>query len=120
MSLKASGPLYAKTSPNGEKKLNQQDWDLIHQIKEKVKQLPDLEIPPSECYIILEVDGCMDGWGGICKWKKSKFDSVSSEKICAYASGKFNPPKSTIDAEIHAVQNTMEALKIYFIDKTEK
>ncbi|KAG6506309.1 hypothetical protein ZIOFF_031632 [Zingiber officinale] len=60
---KLLGPLYAKTSPNGEKKLNQQDWDLIQQIKEKVKQLPDLEIPPSECYIILEVDGCMDGWG---------------------------------------------------------
>ncbi|KAG6502257.1 hypothetical protein ZIOFF_042146 [Zingiber officinale] len=116
---KLLGPLYAKTSPNGEKKLNQQYWDLIKQIKEKVKQLPDLEIPPLECYIILEVDGCMDGWGGICKWKKNKFDPISSEKICTYASGKFNPPKSTIDVEIHAVQNTMEALKIYFLDKTE-
>ncbi|KAG6532195.1 hypothetical protein ZIOFF_006034 [Zingiber officinale] len=96
---KLLGPLYAKTSPNGERKLNQQDWDLIHQLKVKVRQLPDLEIPPPECYMILEVDGCMDGWGGICKWKKKKFDPVSSEKICAYSSGKFNPPKSTIDAE---------------------
>ncbi|KAG6469878.1 hypothetical protein ZIOFF_070811 [Zingiber officinale] len=85
---KLLGPLYAKTSPNGERKLNQQDWDLIHQLKAKVRQLPDLEIPPPECYIILEVDGCMDGWGGICKWKKKKFDPISSEKICAYASGK--------------------------------
>ncbi|KAG6510490.1 hypothetical protein ZIOFF_028514 [Zingiber officinale] len=83
----------------------------------KVRQLPDLEIPPPECYMILEVDGCMDGWGGICKWKKKKFDPVSSEKICAYSSGKFNPPKSTIDAELYAVMNTMEALKIYFRTK---
>ncbi|XP_042375935.1 uncharacterized protein LOC121969765 isoform X1 [Zingiber officinale] len=115
---KLLSPLYAKTSPNGEKRLNQQDWDLIHQVKEKVKQPLELEIPP-ECYVILEVDGCMDGWGGICKWKKQKFDPISSEKICAYSSGKFNLPKSTIDAEIYAVMNTMEDLKIYFLDKQE-
>ncbi|KAG6496059.1 hypothetical protein ZIOFF_043907 [Zingiber officinale] len=111
--------LYAKTSPNGEKRLNKQDWELIHMIKEKVKQLPDLEIPSPDYYIVLEVDGCMDGWGGICKWKKKKYDPISLEKICAYSSGKYNPPKSTIDAEIHAVMNTMEALKIYFLDKSE-
>ncbi|KAG6507943.1 hypothetical protein ZIOFF_033298 [Zingiber officinale] len=100
---KLLSPLYAKTSPNGEKRLNQQDWDLIHQVKEKVKQLPDLEIPSPVCYVILEVDGCMDGWGGICKWKKQKFDPISSEKICAYFSGKFNPSKSIINVEIYAV-----------------
>ncbi|KAG6532409.1 hypothetical protein ZIOFF_006251 [Zingiber officinale] len=109
---KLLGPLYAKTSPNGERKLNQQDWDLIHQLKTKVRQLPDLEIPPPECYMILEVDGCMDGWGGICKWKKKKFDPVSSEKICAYSSGKFNPPKSTIDAECSVVLSCQ--IMLYF------
>ncbi|KAG6518886.1 hypothetical protein ZIOFF_022367 [Zingiber officinale] len=117
---KLLSPLYAKTSPNGDKKLNKQDWDLIKQIKEKIQKLPELEIPPEDCFIILEVDGCMDGWGGVCKWKKAKYDSKNTEKICAYASGKFNPPKSTIDAEIDADINSLEALKIYFLDKQKK
>nr|GEX24019.1 hypothetical protein [Tanacetum cinerariifolium] len=28
-------------------------------------------------------DGCMEGWGGIVKWKKSKGDPRSSERICS-------------------------------------
>ncbi|KAG6492555.1 hypothetical protein ZIOFF_047518 [Zingiber officinale] len=100
--------------------MNQQDWDLVKLIKEKVRQLPDLEVPPSlEIFIVLEVDGCMSGWGGICKWKPQKNDPRSTEKICAYTSGKFCPIKSTIDAEIHAVMKTMEGLKIYYLDKKE-
>ncbi|KAG6477078.1 hypothetical protein ZIOFF_066330 [Zingiber officinale] len=75
---KLLGPLYAKTSPNGERKLNQQDWDLIHQLKTKVRQLPDLEIPPPECYMILEVDGCMDGWSDILFFKAFAFLSFDN------------------------------------------
>ena len=116
---KLLGPLYAKTSPTGEKRFNEQDWELIRKIKSLVKNLPDLEVPPEECFIILETDGCMEGWGGICKWKKMKNDPRNTEKICAYASGKFNPIKSTIDAEMHAVMKTLESLKIYFLDKEE-
>ncbi|KAG6537061.1 hypothetical protein ZIOFF_002139 [Zingiber officinale] len=55
-------------------------------------------------------DGSMEGWGGICKWKLKKYDSNSAEKICAYSSGKYNPLKSTIDAEIHAVMNNRGSL----------
>nr|GFB43190.1 retrotransposon protein, putative, Ty3-gypsy subclass [Tanacetum cinerariifolium] len=44
----------------------------VKKIKEQVKNLPDLEIPPEDAYIILETDGCMKGWGGIVKWKKNK------------------------------------------------
>ncbi|GKD96778.1 putative polyprotein, partial [Tanacetum coccineum] len=68
---------------------------------------------------IQETDGCMEGWGGIVKWKKSKEDPRSSEKICAYASGKFSTTQSTIDAEINACINTLEKLKIYYLDKQE-
>ncbi|KAG6507548.1 hypothetical protein ZIOFF_032898 [Zingiber officinale] len=50
----------------------------------------------------------MEGWGGICKWKPQKYDPKSEEKICAHASGKYGPIKSTIDAEIHAVMNSMD------------
>ncbi|KAG6516139.1 hypothetical protein ZIOFF_026588 [Zingiber officinale] len=59
------------------------------------------------------------GWGGICKWKLQKHDSKTEEKIYAYASGKFSPPKSTIDAEIHAVLNSLNSFKIYYLDKEE-
>ncbi|KAG6537930.1 hypothetical protein ZIOFF_003033 [Zingiber officinale] len=61
----------------------------------------------------------MEGWGGICKWKAQKYDPKSEERICAYASGKFNPIKSTIDAEIHAVMNSLNNFKIYYLDKPE-
>ncbi|KAG6502916.1 hypothetical protein ZIOFF_035205 [Zingiber officinale] len=116
---KTFGPLYSKTSPNGERRMNSQDWRLIREVKAMVKNLPDLTIPPEKCFVIIEADGCMDGWGGILKWKQQKYDSKASEQISAYASGKFSPPKSTINAEIHAVMNSLNSFKIYYLDKEE-
>nr|GEV83668.1 putative polyprotein [Tanacetum cinerariifolium] len=92
---------------------------LSKKIKEHVQNLQDLEIPPENAYIILEIDGCIEGWGGIVKWKKSKGDPRSSEKIYAYASGKLSTTQSTIDAKINACINTLEKLKIYYLDKQE-
>ncbi|KAG6504141.1 hypothetical protein ZIOFF_036472 [Zingiber officinale] len=99
--------------------MNSHDWVLIHKIKKVITNLPDLAIPPEKCYIILETDGCMERWGGICKWKPQKYDPKSEEKICAYASGKYSPIKSTIDAEIYVVMNSMDSFKIYYLDKPE-
>ncbi|GKD53264.1 putative polyprotein, partial [Tanacetum coccineum] len=112
-------PLYEKTNAHGDKRLKPSDYQLIGKIKRKVQQLPDLSIPPEEAHIILEVDGCMEGWGGIVKWKQGKEDPRSTEKVCAYASGKFTNIQSTIDAEISACINTLEKLKIYYLDKQE-
>ncbi|GKC94677.1 Orf y, partial [Tanacetum coccineum] len=112
-------PLYEKTNAHGDKRLKPSDYQLIGEIKRKVQQLPDLSIPPEEAHIILEVDGCMEGWGGIVKWKQRKEDLRSTEKVCAYASGKFTNVQSTIDAEINACINTLEKLKIYYMDKQE-
>ncbi|AAO21220.1 putative polyprotein [Badnavirus maculakalanchoes] len=111
------GPLYSKVSPNGEKRMNSQDWAIVKKIKQQVQNLPDLELPPQEAIMVIEADGCMEGWGGICKWKI--FGPRTSEKVCAYASGKFNPIKSTIDAEIQAVINSLDKFKIYYLDKKE-
>ncbi|KAG6533821.1 hypothetical protein ZIOFF_007699 [Zingiber officinale] len=116
---KTLGPLYSKTSVKGERRMNTQDWKIIEQIKQQVQNLPDLEIPPPDAIILLETDGCMEGWGGICKWKTSKGEPRTSEKICAYASGRFLPVKSTIDAEVQAVINSLEKFKIYYLDKSE-
>ncbi|ATZ69472.1 ORF3 polyprotein [Cacao swollen shoot Ghana K virus] len=110
-------PLYAKTSPTGEKRMNRQDWHLIKEIKEMVQNLPELAIPPTKCCIIIESDGCMEGWGAICKWKPAKEDSRTAERICAYASGKFSIMKSTIDAEIYALIKALESFKIFYLDK---
>ncbi|ANN87818.1 polyprotein [Canna yellow mottle associated virus] len=115
---KTLGPLYSKTSPNGERRMNAQDWALINKIKQQVQNLPDMELPPDNAVITLETDGCMDGWGGVCKWKMPG-EPKSAEKICAYASGKFPAIKSTIDAEIQAVINSLDKFKIYYLDKKE-
>ncbi|ERN20005.1 hypothetical protein AMTR_s00071p00160140 [Amborella trichopoda] len=113
------GPLYCKTSPHGDKRLKPTDLQLIADIKRKIQNLPDLEIAPEGSYIILETDGCMEGWGGVCKWKPRKADPRTAERVCAYASGKFPILKSTIDAEIHACMETLTALKIYYLDQQE-
>nr|GEU52448.1 putative polyprotein [Tanacetum cinerariifolium] len=113
-------PLYEKTNAHRDKRLKSSDYKLVRKIKEQVQNLPDLEIPLENAYIILETDGCIEGWGGIVKWKKSKEDPRGSEKICAYASGKFSTTQSTIDAEINACINTLEKLKIYYLDKQEE
>ncbi|KAG6492225.1 hypothetical protein ZIOFF_047176 [Zingiber officinale] len=86
---KLLGPLYSKTSPHGDRRFKTSDWTIIKEVKALVQTFPDLELPPADAYIIIETDGCMEGWGGVCKWKQSKFVSRRTEKICAYASGKF-------------------------------
>ncbi|GJZ43738.1 Orf y [Tanacetum coccineum] len=112
-------PLYEKTNAHGDKRLKPSDYELVKKIKEQVQNLPDLKIPLKNAHIILETDGCMEGCGGIVKWKKSKEDQRSSKRICAYASEKFSTTQSTIDAEINACINTLEKLKIYYLNKQE-
>ncbi|GKB35925.1 hypothetical protein Tco_0880867 [Tanacetum coccineum] len=84
---------------------------LLRPLYEKTNAHRDKRLKPSD------TNGCMEEWGGIVKWKKSKGDPRSSEKIYAYASGKFSTTQSTIDAEINACINILEKLKIYYLDK---
>nr|AFO11495.1 polyprotein [Sugarcane bacilliform virus] len=116
---KLLGPLYPKTSEKGAKGLNSEDWKLISRIKTMVRNLPKLTIPPEDAYIIIETDACATGWGAVCKWKKSKADPRSSELICRYASGKFDKPKGTCDAEIYGVMNGLEKMRLFYLDKRE-
>ncbi|KAJ8466187.1 hypothetical protein OPV22_028739 [Ensete ventricosum] len=48
-----------------------------------------------------------------------KKDPRSSLKVCVFASGKFPTVKSTIDVEIFACMETLLALKIHYLDKSE-
>ncbi|XAR53205.1 DNA-directed DNA polymerase [Bertholletia excelsa] len=95
------------------------DWSIVQKLKAEVQSLPDLQIPPEKAYIIIETDGCMTGWGAVCKWKTAKTAPRKEESISAYASGKFPTTKSTIDAEIYACINALTALKIHYLDKDE-
>ncbi|KAL9270925.1 Polyprotein P3-like protein [Drosera capensis] len=115
-----AGPLYEKTSPHGDKKLKVQDWQVVRQIKKLVQELPNLEVPPPGSYILLETDGCKEGWGGVCKWKPNKTAPRTTERVVAYASGKFPVVKSTIDAEIYACMEKLTALKIHYLSQQEK
>ncbi|KAG6472402.1 hypothetical protein ZIOFF_069864 [Zingiber officinale] len=81
--------------------------------------LVNLEIPLENAYIVLETDGSIIGWGGVCKWKPNKYDPINMEKVCAHAHGKFPLVKSVMDAEIYATMETMTALKIHYMDKLE-
>lgn len=44
---------------------------------------------------------------------------MSTERVFAYASGRFTTMQSTIDAEINACINTLDKLKIYYLDQKE-
>ncbi|KAJ3705794.1 hypothetical protein LUZ61_009499 [Rhynchospora tenuis] len=39
----------------------------------------DLELPPKDSYIILETDGCMKGWGGVCTGVKVNFEHIDGK-----------------------------------------
>nr|GEW25614.1 ORFIII-like polyprotein [Tanacetum cinerariifolium] len=84
-------PLYEKTNAHGDKRLKSSDYELVRKIKEQVQNLPDLEIPPENAYIILETDGCMEGWGGIVKWKKRKEDPREYEDHVRRSHKDFQP-----------------------------
>ncbi|KAG6533348.1 hypothetical protein ZIOFF_007215 [Zingiber officinale] len=66
-----------------------------NRIKSIIKDLPDLAIPPANCYIIIESDGCMEGWGGVLKWKPQKpMDPVKRRRVNYSAMGGSNPTAS--------------------------
>ena len=100
-------------------KFSSMDWEIVRKVKAQVQNLPPMELPPEGSYVILETDGCIDGWGGVAKWRAHKGSPRSEEKAFAYCSGKFPNPKSTIDAEIYACINTLEGLKIHYLDQPE-
>ncbi|QBH21735.1 polyprotein, partial [Schefflera ringspot virus] len=83
------GPLYSKTSPQGEARMNLEDWKIVHKVQQAIQTLPKLEVPPPGSTIVIESDGCMDGWGAVCKWKSNAKDPIKTERICAYASGSY-------------------------------
>lgn len=114
---KLVGPLYGKISKNGEA-FNSEDIKLVQKIKDEVKKIKPLELPLTTDYIIIECDGCKNGWGAVLKCKPSKYSDKTTERIAAYASGNFNTASNwtSLDFEIQALINALDKFKIY-LDK---
>ncbi|GJU98121.1 putative polyprotein [Tanacetum coccineum] len=86
----------------------------------KFQNFRDLENSTENAYIILETDGCMGDGEGVIKWKKEQEDPRSSCKEFVHSKWQIlKHNQSTIDDEINACINTLEKLKIYYLDKQE-
>jgi len=55
-----------------------------------VNSLPYLSLPLDYDYLVIEYDGCEQGWGVILKKEKNKYEKIHDEEICKYASGKYH------------------------------
>jgi len=115
--------LYNKTALTGQRKFNSEDIKLVKEIKEKVKNLPELSLPLDSDYLVIECGGCELGWGAILKKKKNKYANITEEEIYRYASGKYhiNPQVYTTstDYEVNAVINAIKNFELFIINKTE-
>ena len=69
---KYTAPLYNKTSLTGQRKFNTEDIKLVQKIKEMVNNLPYLSLPLDSDYLVIECDGCEQGWAAILKKKKNE------------------------------------------------
>ena len=77
---KLVGPLYSKTTKSGQRHFNMEDIKLVKTIKEAVKNIKPLELPLVTDYIIIEVDGCKEGWGAVLLCKPDKYSPKNTEK----------------------------------------
>nr|KYP56645.1 Putative polyprotein [Cajanus cajan] len=115
--------LYNKTSLSGQRKSNTEDIKLVKQIKEMVKNLPSLSLPLDTDYLFIECDGCELGWGAILKKKKNKYDNISEEQICRYASRKYHTKSqiysTSTDYEVNVVINGLKTFELFLINKSE-
>lgn len=86
-----------------------------------VKSLPTLSLPLDKDYLVIEIDNCETGWGGILLRKQSKYDSKSSESICRYTSGKYKEKGhlTSLDYEILAIIYCLDSFMLFICNKQE-
>lgn len=70
---KIVGPLYSKLGGTRVKQFNIEDDKQIEKVKQGVTSLPDLKLPLDTDYLIVECDGCEEGWRAILKSKPTKY-----------------------------------------------
>ncbi|KAL4568034.1 hypothetical protein LXL04_023634 [Taraxacum kok-saghyz] len=105
---KIAGPLYSKTFITGQRYFNQEDVKLVQTLKEKIKNLPELALPLDTVYLIIETDGCSQGWGAVLCCKPNKFSEKSLERIYRYN-----------NAELLAISYALDRFELFIISKKE-
>lgn len=60
---KLVGPINNKTKKNGSRNFDNEDIKIMIRIKEEIKKILKMEIPLDIDYLIIEIDGSLDGWG---------------------------------------------------------
>jgi len=83
----------------------------VRRIKEKIQNLPPLQLPNMNLPFILETDASNDFWATILLQKHSHKDEV-----CAYASSTFNPTESKYPSshkEILAVKKGIKRFRLF-------
>ena len=118
---KLIGPLYSKLGGTGVKQFNVEDDKQIIKVKQAVTNLPDLKLPLDTDYLIIECDGCEEGWGAILKSKPNKYSPKTEEQICRYGSGQYRERRltSSIDQEILAVNYALDSFRLFLLNKKE-
>ena len=88
-----------------------------------VNNLPYLSLPLDSDYLVIECDGCEQGWGVILKKEKNKYEKIHDEEICKYASGKYHTKphvySTSTDYEVNVVINALEGFKLFLINKSK-
>ena len=112
------GPLYSKLGGTGVKQFNIEDDKQIENVKQAVASLPDLKLPLDTDYLIVECDGCEEGWGVILKSKPSKYSPKNEEQICRYNSGQYKEKRlnSSIDQVILAIDYALDSLRLFLLN----
>jgi len=88
-----------------------------------VNNLSYLSLPLDYDYLVIECDGCEQGWRAILKKKKHNYEKFHDEEICRYASGKYHTKpqvySTSTNYEVNAIINVLEGFKLFLVNKRE-
>ena len=112
------GVLYNKLGGIGVKQFNIDDDRQIVKVKQAVASLPDLKVPLDTDYLIVECDGCEEGWGPTLKAKPNKYSPKTEEQIYRYSSGQYQEKglNYSIDQEILAVNYALDSFRLLLLN----
>ena len=98
-----------------------EDDKQIEKVKQAVANLSNLKLPLDTDYLIVECDGCEEGWWAILKAKPNKYSSKTEEQICRYSNVQCREKglTSSIDQELLAVNYALDSFRLFLLNKKE-
>ena len=111
-------PLQKKVSSKVQWEWTEKDRKTVRKLKEMMNNLPVLELPRKEDYLILETDASELAWGAILKARTDN----SEERCCRYWSGSFHNAEINYpvhEKEVLAVIQGIKANELYLAGQPE-